>query len=176
MIDIHDKDERLQLVAKYLEADTSVVEEMLLYSYYSKQNPIDDDEMPIARMILLEHANETLLSNEGVAEFDRMVHKTTKPSWVRYLAGIGSVAAVVTLLLVLNLPSVDSQKGSEGLSVTEITYCLQRLIAIEDVMSLNAQPTENGILIPAEIVDGTTKQYILSKALDQESTSILAIN
>ena len=75
MIDIKDKDVRMVLVAKYLEAETTVAEETLLAAYYAANEP-EEEERAIALMIQMEHANETLLSDKSAEEFDHIVSQT----------------------------------------------------------------------------------------------------
>ena len=72
MMNIQDKDTRMALVARYLEAETTVAEEALLAAYYAA-NEAEKDERAIAQMIRMEHAGEALLSKEGAEEFDRIV-------------------------------------------------------------------------------------------------------
>ena len=72
-MDIKNKEIRLELIARYLNAETSPAEEKMLMEYYGSNNHVDDDEQAFAKMIRMEKMNVTLLSEEGVEEFDRIV-------------------------------------------------------------------------------------------------------
>ena len=72
MTNIKDKETRLQLIAKYLEAETTMAEEALLHAYYTENKP-EEDEQAFARMICMEHVDADLLSDEGAEEYDRIV-------------------------------------------------------------------------------------------------------
>lgn len=175
MMDIKDKDTRLALVARYLEADTTVAEEALLAAYYAA-NEAEEDERAIAQMIRMEHANEALLSKEGAEEFDRIVSQT-KPKQsrpiIRRMAWI-SGAAAIALLLVLNVQL--PQEEVEAFTTVEIAGYVQQLMNVEDVETVTASPIKECVLVTATLADGTTKMYIMNKDSEEGSTSMLTIN
>ena len=176
-MDIKDKDTRMALVAKYLEADTTVAEEALLAAYYAA-NEAEEDERAIAQMIRMEHANEALLSKEGAEEFDRIVSQT-KPKQsrpiIRRMAWI-SGAAAIALLLVLNVQLPQEEVPSEAFTTVEIAGYVQQLMNVEDVEAVTASPIKECVLVTATLADGTTKMYIMNKDSEEGSTSMLAIN
>lgn len=176
-MDIKDKDTRMALVARYLEADTTVAEEALLAAYYAA-NEAEEDERAIAQMIRMEHANEALLSKEGAEEFDRIVSQT-KPKQsrpiIRRMAWI-SGAAAIALLLVLNVQLPQEEVPSEAFTTVEIAGYVQQLMNVEDVETVTASPIKECVLVTATLADGTTKMYIMNKDSEEGSTSMLAIN
>ena len=74
MIDINNKVFRKKLIAKYLDAETSLAEERMLVDYYLGNMDVDEDEQAFAQMIRMENIHASLLSAEGVQEFDRIVN------------------------------------------------------------------------------------------------------
>ena len=179
MINIKNKETRLQLIAKYLEAETTIAEEAMLHTYYM-ENKADEDEQAIARMICMEHADADLLSDEGAEEFDRIVSKTkAKPrkATIRNL-WIGGWAAAVTLLLVLNIVTQRREEPvpSAAFNTVEIAGYIQQLMTVEDVTSVTASPVKECVLVTAQLADGTTKMFIMNKDSEEGSTSMLAIN
>ena len=178
-MDIKDKDTRLALVARYLEADTTVAEEALLAAYYAENEP-EEDECAIAQMIRMEHANEALLSKEGAEEFDRIVSQT-KPKQsrpiIRRMAWISGVAAAaIALLLVLNVQLPREAEPSPAFTTVEIAGYVQQLMNVEDVETVTASPIKECVLVTATLANGTTKMYIMNKDSEEGSTSMLAIN
>ena len=177
MMDIKDKDTRMALVARYLEADTTVAEEALLAAYYAA-NEAEEDERAIAQMIRMEHANEALLSKEGAEEFDCIMSQT-KPKQsrpiIRRMAWI-SGAAAIALLLVLNVQLPQEEVPSEAFTTVEIAGYVQQLMNVEDVETVTASPIKECVLVTATLADGTTKMYIMNKDSEEGSTSMLAIN
>ena len=177
MINIKDKEVRLQLITKYLEAETTVAEEAMLHAYYM-ENKAEEDEQAIARMICMEHADADLLSAEGVEEFDRIVAESkAKPLKVRVRRlWIGGWAAAITLLLVLNVVTQRREEPSAAFNAVEIAGCIHQLMTVEDVTSVTASPVKECVLVTAQLADGTTKMYIMNKDSEEGSTSMLAIN
>lgn len=168
----------MALVAKYLEAETTVAEEALLAAYYTT-NEADEDERAIAQMIRIEHANETLLSKEGAEEFDRIVSQTKskqpKPH-IRRMVWIGSVAAAIALLLVLNVTIPREAEPSPAFTTMEIAGYVQQLMNVEDIETVTASPVKECVLVTATLADGSTKMFIMNKDPEEGSTSMLAIN
>lgn len=178
MMDIKDKDTRMALVARYLEAETTVAEEALLAAYYAA-NEAEKDERAIAQMIRMEHANEALLSKEGAEEFDRIVSQTkSKQSKhrIRRMAWIGGVAAAIALLLVLNVTIPREAEPSPAFTTMEIAGYVQQLMNVEDVETVTASPIKECVLVTATLADGSTKMFIMNKDPEEGSTSMLAIN
>ena len=175
MINIKDKEARLQLIAKYLEAETTVAEEAMLHTYYM-ENKAEEDERAIARMICLERADANVLSVEGAEEYDRIVSQAKpRKATIRNL-WVGGCAAAIALLLMLNLINRPQSEPGTPFSTVEIAGCIQQLMTVEDVTSVTASPVKECVLVTAQLADGTTKTYIISKDDEQGSTSMLAIN
>ena len=177
MTNVMDKEVRLQLIAKYLEAEATVAEEAMLHAYYT-EHKAEEDEQAIARMICMEHADANVLSDEGAEEFDRIVSENqAKPRRgnVRNL-WIGGWAATITLLLVLNIAAQREEEPSAAFNAVEIAGCIQQLMTAEKVTSVTASPVKECVLVTAQLADGTTKMYIMNKDSEEGSTSMLAIN
>ena len=175
MMDIKDKDTRMALVARYLEAETTVAEEALLAAYYAA-NEAEEDERAIAQMIRMEHAGAALLSKEGAEEFDRIVSQTKSKPHIRRMAWIGGVAAAIALLLVLNVTIPREAEPSPAFTTMEITGYVQQLMNVEDIEAVTASPVKECVLVTATLSDGSTKMFIMNKDPEEGSTSMLAIN
>ena len=174
-MDIKDKDTRMALVARYLEAETTVAEEALLAAYYAA-NEAEEDERAIAQMIRMEHAGAALLSKEGAEEFDRIVSQTKSKPHIRRMAWIGGVAAAIALLLVLNVTIPREAEPSPAFTTMEITGYVQQLMNVEDIEAVTASPVKECVLVTATLSDGSTKMFIMNKDPEEGSTSMLAIN
>ncbi len=72
MTNIHDKATRQSLINRYMEAETSPAEERMLADYFLNNDTVDKDEQAFAKLIRMERSNATILSQEGVEEYDRM--------------------------------------------------------------------------------------------------------
>ena len=172
MIDIQKKEVRQELIAKYLDAETSHNEEKILLEYYLTNNKVDDDEKGFAELIWVEYVNASLLSNEGVEEYERIVSEgkpklRLKPSrWITWVSGIA--ATVVLFVWMVSSP----QKSS----TVEIAQTIQQVINLpmDEIASITATPVNDYVWVKAELKDGTTKTFIMSE--NKGTTSLLAIN
>ncbi len=180
MMDIMDKNTRLALVAKYLEAETTVHEETLLAAYYAA-NEADEDERAVAQMLRIERADAPWLTDEGAEEFDRLVAQAKaaprKPAMHRTL-WISGVAATIALLLVLNLHTMHKAEQQAPFDTIEIAEHIQQMMNLNmgDVTSISASPIQECVLLTATLADGTTKTFVMSRGTEEGSTSLLAID
>ena len=165
----------MALVARYLEAETTVAEEALLAAYYAA-NEAEEDERAIGQMIRMEHAGAALLSKEGAEEFDRIVSQTKSKPHIRRMVWIGGVAAAIALLLVLNVTIPREAEPSPAFTTMEIAGYVQQLMNVEDIETVTASPVKECVLVTATLADGTTKMFIMNKDPEEGSTSMLAIN
>lgn len=180
MKDINDKNVRRDLVVRYLETSTSLEEEQLLADYYS-HNEADEDEKAIAYMIALERSNAHLFSDENEQEFkqiNRLMEQQKKSPFIRWIIGIGSVAAAIAIFLVLNVVNIIPQKSDVQFGVVEIAQDIQQIMRLElnEIASITATPLDNCVLLNVALEDGTIKMFVMSREEGVEGTSLLAIN
>lgn len=176
MIDIRNKEIRKALIVKYLDAETSLSEEKMLLNYYFDCKDVNEDEKAFAQMIQMENNHASLLSDEDVEEYDRIINETNqepKRIPLRWMAWIGSIAASIALLFMLS-PIFTSRTAN----TMEIAQCIQQVMSldIEDMVSISATPLDDYVWVKAELKDGSTKTFIMSKDKEMEATSLLAIN
>ena len=174
MMDIRNKETRKVLIAKYLDAETSLAEERILVDYYLENKDVDDDEQAIAQMIRMENLQVSLLSDEGVDEYDRTVNENKQKSkriHLRWMAWAGGIAASIALFFMVS-PFFTSSKAD----ATEIAQCIQQVMSLdmEDMVSISATPVDECVWVKAELKDGSTKTFIMTK--DMGEISLLAIN
>ena len=173
-MDIKNKEIRLGLIARYLNAETSPAEEMILMDYYGNNNHVDNDEQAFAQMIRMEKMNVSLLSDEGVEEFDRIVSEAkqeTKRIPLRWIGWASGIAATIALLFMM-IPS------SPQTSTLEIAQSIQQMmnLPMDDILSVTATPIDNCVWVKAELKDGSSKTFIMNKDQEKGTTTLLAIN
>lgn len=179
MKDINDKDYRTALIARYLEADTTVVEEALLAGYYAA-NKADDDETAVAGMIMMEHADAPLLSREGAKEYERIINmapaRPQRKKLYRLLWSGGIAAAVV--LFFFSYGTREEPEPYAAFDTIELAEHMQQIMNLnmEDVTSIKASPVQECVLLTATLADGSAKTFVMSKSEEEGSTSFIAIN
>lgn len=178
MMDIHKKDIRRELINRYLNAETSLAEEKMLVSFYLSNKNIDEDEQTIAKMIRVENIHTSLLSDEGVQEYERIVNAAKQPSkqisfkWITWMGGI---AASIALFFIISPLSSPMQQTSE---TVEIAQCIQQMVNLdmEDMISITATPIDECVWVRTELKDGSTKTFIMNRDENNKTTTLLAIN
>lgn len=179
MKDINDKDYRTALIARYLEADTTVAEEALLAGYYAA-NKADDDETAVAGMIMMEHADAPLLSREGAKEYERIINmapaRPQRKKLYRLLWSGGIAAAVV--LFFFSYGTREEPEPYAAFDTIELAEHMQQIMNLnmEDVTSIKSSPVQECVLLTATLADGSTKTFVMSKSEEEGSTSFIAIN
>ena len=174
MIDIMNKEIRKSLIAKYLDAETSLVEERMLVDYYLDNKDVDEDEQAFAQMIRMENIHANLLSDEGVEEFDRIVNERkqeTKRIPLRWMTWVGGIAASIALLFAI-IPSSQMPETSE------IAQSIQQVmnLGMDDIVSITATPIDKCVWVKVELENGEKKTFIMEKDKEMGTTSLLAIN
>ena len=101
-MNLEDRNIRRTLADKYLSAETTIREERELAEYYQSHSPEDDEKALAGLLLAIE--GERLLSDDGEAEFDRIVNENkqslNRRRVLRLAAGIAA-AAVVALGIIL---------------------------------------------------------------------------
>ncbi len=158
---IKDKKHRQKLIARYLEADTTVQEEIMLAEYY-RTHKADADESDIARLILLDHPKAEVLSDP---ERKRDIRQIS--------LAITAIAACIALIVMFILPI-----GGDEFTVTEITENMNILMEMndQDVESIVAEPKGSRIILTATLKDGSTTTFIMVRNRKDGTTRIVAQN
>lgn len=177
MINLNDKQERLALIERYLEADTTVQEEQMLAEFYASHQP-DADEEQIAALIKLSHPNASDMID--TTEFDRItVHR--KP--VRMILRWSSVAAAAIVLLLVCLhigkpASGQAQDSAYGISTAQILEGMEMISRIEmgEIESVLAKPQGDLVVITVRLANGKERSYSMSSDVDGNSLSFTAFN
>lgn len=178
MMNLDDKNTRMTVMERYLNAETTVSEEALLAEYYASHN-VDDDEKAFAKLILMSHPMNVNLSDEDTAEYDRMVStagKVRQLHWLRHVAEFVAAAAVVTLFFVLR-PATEVQEESEtGITTLEIADALNAIMSIDydNIESVTAKPNGKTVIITAKMKDGSSNTYIMAVDGSNGGTTLFA--
>ena len=207
---IDDRTYRSGLITRYLEAGTTVEEEIALAEYYAGlcsgesgtgwekavlAGKLDAEEAAVARMILDDHPEAAVTSDEGAAEFDSiagcMADCTEKPTAncsgnrKRHLrpavrrtlfpAASFAIAAITLLLVVIQ----HRQNVTECMfTPLEIAQNIDTLFNMDtdDIESIVAEPKGANVILIAKMKDGSSNTFIMSRNPDDGSTRILAQN
>ena len=182
MENLTDKRLRGELIARYLDAETEVREEMLLAEYFAEHAP-EADEAAVARLVLAEHP-EALLAAGGRA-FDphpstagrRMQAKVAPPSTAgrrmrRIVAwSAAAVAAAALAFFLLLRPAAQEAPALTPLEIAESLNTIMDL-GLGEVESATATPSGANLIVTVHLKDGTDLPFIMSRDGDTGTLSL----
>lgn len=158
---IKDRKYRQKLIARYLEADTTVQEEMMLAEYY-RTHKAEADEADIARLILMDYPKADVLSDPERKSNIRRISLT-----------FTAVAACIALMIMWIRPLLV-----RDFSVMEIAENMNILMQLnnQDVETIVAEPKGTRVILTAKMKDGSSSTFIMVRSWKDGSTRILAKN
>ena len=158
---IKDRKHRQKLIARYLEADTTVQEEIMLAEYYRTHKP-EADEADVARLILMDYPVADILSDPE------------RKRDIRFISmAITGIAACIALMVMFIIP-----RGGSEFTVTEIAENMNILMEMnnQDVESIVAEPQGSRVILTATLKDGSTATFVMVRSWKDGSTRIVAQN
>ena len=158
---IKDKKQRQKLIARYLEADTTVQEEIMLAEYY-RTHKADADEADIARLILMDYPKAEVLSDMERKKDIRHISLT-----------ITAIAACIALMVMFIIPRTGNK--FTPIEIAENINLLMELNC-QDVESIVAEPKGTRVILTAKMKDGSSSTFIMVRNWKDGSTRILAQN
>ncbi len=195
MENLTDKNIRGELIARYLEAETDVREEMLLAEYFAEHAP-EADEAAVARLLLAERPEALLAAGERAfapqpsADGRRLHGERPQPStsgrrlkgqWPERQAGparrgrrllwsCAAAAAALALFLLLR-PAAQEAPAFTPLEVAESLSAIANL-GLGDIESVTAVPSGANFLVTVHLKDGSDLPFIMSKDGDTGALSL----
>ena len=160
-----DKNIRRTLIERYLDAETDVREEALLAEYFAGHQP-DEDEAPMARMLLAEHPEALLAAGER--DFARAARRA--PGRRPLLWSCAAAAAALALVLLLR-PAAQEAPAMTPLEIAESLSTIADL-GLGDIESVTAVPSGANFLVTVHLKDGSDLTFIMSKDGDTGTLSL----
>ena len=158
---IKDRKYRQKLIARYLEADTTVQEEILLAEYY-RTHKAEADEADVATLILMDYPVADILSDPE------------RKRDIRFISmAITGIAACIALMVMFIIP-----RSGDEFTVTEIAENMNILMELnnQDVESIVAEPQGSKVVLTAKLKDGSYTTFIMVRDRRDGSTRIVAQN
>ena len=158
---IKDRKYRQKLIARYLEADTTVQEEIMLAEYY-RTHKAEADEADVATLILMDYPVADILSDPERKRDIRFINMA-----------ITGIAACIALMVMFIIP-----RSGDEFTVTEIAENMNILMELnnQDVESIVAEPQGSKVVLTAKLKDGSYTTFIMVRDRRDGSTRIVAQN
>ena len=189
MTNLNDTNTRMQLVNRYLNAETTLEEEQLLRQYYAQTDDVLSSEESEVRQLILTSASlagQFELSEEKSYEFDRLMAKRPARRNVSYWIASAAAAVVLTVFLLTYKQAGDAsstrQKGesasrSEAVTEQQINSIMSAAnYANEQVESYRLRPVGDATIVTKTLADGTSSSYIVCLSDDDKGFHVVPIN
>lgn len=171
---------RKELIQRYLNAETSVEEEIMLAESFRQTPPQNEEEEKIKAMLLClkDSAASDSSEDDRIAEeeFDRIVSKSGRRKGLVWAVSSAMAAAAVILLFLLLKPATpQSEDNTDLIQQIQHIHLLSQL-SLEDADKCEFRPIEGGYVMTAYFPDGETASYILIAEEDGKTYSLLSLN
>ncbi|MBP5693508.1 MAG: hypothetical protein J6W86_07355 [Bacteroidales bacterium] len=171
---------RKELIQRYLNAETSVEEEIMLAESFRQTPPQNEEEEKIEAMLLClkDSAASDSSEDDRIAEeeFDRIVSKSgRRKGLVWAVSSAMAAAAVILLFLLLKPASPQPEDNTDLIQQIQHIHLLSQL-SLEDADKCEFRPIEGGYVMTAYFPDGETASYILIAEEDGKTYSLLSLN
>ena len=189
MTNLNDTNTRMQLVNRYLNAETTLEEEQLLRQYYAQTDDVLSPEESDVRQLILTSASlagQFELSEEKGYEFDRLMAKRPARRTVPYWITSAAAAVVLTVFLLTYKQASDAsetrQKGepasrSDAVTEQQINSIMSAAnYANEQVESYRLRPVGDATIVTKTLADGTSSSYIVCLSDDDKGFHVVPIN
>lgn len=177
MINLNDKQERLLIIERYLDADTTVQEERMLAEYYATHT-IESDEEQIAELIKMSHPVADTVMMADTADFDRItVRRKPVPMILRWSSVAAAAIVLVLVCLHIGKPALPEETLCT-MSTAQILEGMEMLSKIEvgEIESVLAKPQGERVIITVKLVSGKERSYSMTGDADGTSLSFTALN
>ena len=120
---------------------------------------------------------EQYISDEAVAEFDRIVGEYERPlrrrRTVRWAAGLAAAAVIASVITIYHGSDADAQ-----ISPVEIAEGIDQLMNMksEEITSITAVPQGSKAILTAHMKDGRKCSYIMTIEEGTGNLSLVAVN
>ena len=121
MKNLNDTTIRMQLVNRYLDAETTIEEEQMLRQYYAQTDEVLTPEESDVRLLIMssDHfAGEFALSEEKADEFDRLMAKKPAKCVALYWIASAAAAVIVAFFLLTSKQTDETPSQPQIASVT----------------------------------------------------------
>lgn len=189
MTNLNDTNTRMQLVNRYLNAETTLEEEQLLRQYYAQTDDVLSSEESEVRQLILTSASlagQFELSEEKGYEFDRLMAKRPARRTVPYWITSAAAAVVLTVFLLTYKQASDAsetrQKGepasrSDAVTEQQINSIMSAAnYANEQVESYRLRPVGDATIVTKTLPDGTSSSCIVCLSDDDKGFHVVPIN
>ncbi|MBO7618097.1 MAG: hypothetical protein J6T22_12925 [Bacteroidales bacterium] len=168
--------DRKELIQRYLESESTSVQEKELADSFSISPPVDEEEQAVYRMLQAITPIRTEELPEAGDEFDRIIRKARTRKIRNWGLAVSGIAAI--LVAVVFLVRRPDEESPEPENTMELLQKLQFISNLDpaDADGYEFKPVGDGFIMTAHFKDGREASFILTPIEGGQSFYLVSLN
>lgn len=168
--------DRKELIQRYLESESTSVQEKELADSFSISPPVDEEEQAVYRMLQAITPIRTEELPEAGDEFDRIIRKARTRKIRNWGLAVSGIAAI--LVAVVFLVGKPDEEPPEPEDTMELLQKLQFISNLDpaDADGYEFKPVGDGFIMTAHFKDGREASFILTPIEGGQSFYLVSLN
>ena len=168
--------DRKELIQRYLESESTSVQEKELADSFSISPPVDEEEQAVYRMLQAITPIRTEELPEAGDEFDRIIRKARTRkirNWGLVVSGIAAILVAVVFLV--RRPDKESPEPEDTMELLQKLQFISNLDPA-DADGYEFKPVGDGFIMTAHFKDGREASFILTPIEGGQSFYLVSLN
>lgn len=168
--------DRKELIQRYLESESTSVQEKELADSFSISPPVDEEEQAVYRMLQAITPIRTEELPEAGDEFDRIIRKARTRkirNWGLVVSGIAAILVAVVFLV--RRPDEESPEPEDTMELLQKLQFISNLDPA-DADDYEFKPVGDGFIMTAHFKDGREASFILTPIEGGQSFYLVSLN
>ncbi|MBR6864126.1 MAG: hypothetical protein IKM75_04615 [Bacteroidales bacterium] len=168
--------DRKELIQRYLESESTSVQEKELADSFSISPPVDEEEQAVYRMLQAITPIRTEELPEAGDEFDRIIRKARTRkirNWGLVVSGIAAILVAVVFLV--RRPDEESPEPEDTMELLQKLQFISNLDPA-DADGYEFKPVGDGFIMTAHFKDGREASFILTPIEGGQSFYLVSLN
>lgn len=168
--------DRKELIQRYLESESTSVQEKELADSFSISPPVDEEEQAVYRMLQAITPIRTEELPEAGDEFDRIIRKVRTRNIRNWGLAVSGIAAIlVAVVFLVRRPDEESPEPEDTMELLQKLQFISNLDPA-DADGYEFKPVGDGFIMTAHFKDGREASYILTPIEGGQSFYLVSLN
>lgn len=168
--------DRKELIQRYLESESTSVQEKELADSFSISPPVDEEEQAVYRMLQAITPIRTEELPEAGDEFDRIIRKARTRKIRNWGLAVSGIAAIlVAVVFLVRRPDKESPEPEDTMELLQKLQFISNLDPA-DADGYEFKPVGDGFIMTAHFKDGRDASYILTPIEGGQSFYLVSLN
>jgi hypothetical protein len=168
--------DRKELIQRYLESESTSVQEKELADSFSISPPVDEEEQAVYRMLQAITPIRTEELPEAGDEFDRIIRKARTRKIRNWGLAVSGIAAIlVAVVFLVRRPDEESPEPEDTMELLQKLQFISNLDPA-DADGYEFKPVGDGFIMTAHFKDGREASFILTPIEGGQSFYLVSLN